>query len=99
MGDDDFIANQAANTFTGGAGRDVFKWLSSADGLNLGGASDTITDFTTGDRIDLTVLNATVSRDASRPNDVQVTSSAGTFSIHLDKFDVEANWGGGWLVA
>jgi serralysin len=99
LGDDDFIANEAANTFTGGAGRDVFKWLSSADGLNFDGASDTITDFTTGDRIDLTLLNATVSRDASRPNDVQVTSSAGSFWIHLDNFNVVTNWGGDWLVA
>jgi hypothetical protein len=77
----------------------VFKWLSSADGLNFGGASDTITDFTTGDRIDLRVLNATASCDESRPYDVQVTSSAGSFWIHLDNLNVVTNWGGDWLVA
>ena len=53
------IANQAANSLTGGGGGDTFAWRSSAD-AGLGALGDAVTDFNPGqsDRIDLSAIDA-----------------------------------------
>ena len=52
-GDDTFIASEAVNLLTGGAGNDTFRFDSAAkaDG-------DVITDFSAGDKIDLSMIGA-----------------------------------------
>lgn len=54
-GDDTLIGGLGADTLTGGAGNDVFKYNSLAE---LSGYTDTITDLTWGDKIDLSAVDA-----------------------------------------
>jgi Ca2+-binding RTX toxin-like protein len=60
-GNDTLIAGLAAETLTGGAGRDQFRFLAHAAGnVPLGGDQTVITDFTPGiDKIDLRGFNVT----------------------------------------
>lgn len=75
-GDDRLRGNGADNTLTGNAGHDVFVF-------RAGGASDTITDFTAGDRIDLAGMGLTLA-------DIQAlgANSGGDFVIDFDGGDM-----------
>jgi serralysin len=55
-GDDILIGGAGADVLTGGAGDDVFRYLDIAD--SAVGARDRIVDFTAGDRIDLSHIDA-----------------------------------------
>jgi len=55
-GNDSLTGGAGADTLTGGAGRDTFVFKTISD--SPVGASDTITDFATGDRIDLRAIDA-----------------------------------------
>jgi Ca2+-binding RTX toxin-like protein len=55
-GDDLLIGAGGADVLTGGAGNDVFKYRSV--GESAAGAGDTITDFRSGDIIDLSKIDA-----------------------------------------
>ena len=55
-GFDTIIANEAVNRLTGGAGGDNFRWIAVTD--SRPGSADTVTDFTSGDRIDLSFIDA-----------------------------------------
>ena len=55
-GNDRIIAGAGADVLTGGAGNDVFQFNAKTD--STPSARDTITDFVTGDRIDLWFLDA-----------------------------------------
>ncbi|HYI49007.1 MAG TPA: DVUA0089 family protein, partial [Allosphingosinicella sp.] len=57
-GQDTLIANQVANSLTGNAGSDLFRWMASGD-AGTGALADTITDFLRGtDKIDLSAIDA-----------------------------------------
>ena len=98
-GADTFVANEAINEQTGGGGPDVFVWTSLADAQNLavGGGEDLITDFASGDQIDLTALNIDHA-DYEKAGDgydlVGYTTPAGneSFRVHVEGTFVETNW-------
>ncbi|MFT3727207.1 MAG: peroxidase family protein [Terricaulis sp.] len=57
-GDDTIVANSAKNTFTGGAGNDLFRFT-SVENSGKNGIRDTITDFVSGhDKIDFSAIDA-----------------------------------------
>jgi serralysin len=58
-GNDILSGGYGYNTFTGGAGNDTFKFTSLAE-KNSGPSSGFITDFTPGDKIDLTGADANI---------------------------------------
>jgi len=98
-GADTFVANEAINEMTGGGGPDVFVWTSLADAQNLavGGGEDVITDFASGDQIDLIALNIDHA-DYEEAGDgfdlIGYTTPAGaeSFRVHVEGTFVEANW-------
>ena len=55
-GDDRITGGRGPDSLTGGAGNDAFVYLSAGD--SVGGASDTISGFAAGDRIDLSAIDA-----------------------------------------
>ena len=57
-GDDVIIGGLGKDTLTGGDGDDVFKYLAMSDSGPTGATRDTITDFTAGDKIDLSAIDA-----------------------------------------
>lgn len=52
-GQDTLVADEQTNVFTGGSGKDVFVFAHVSDLSNAGFLPDRITDFSVGDRIDL----------------------------------------------
>ncbi|SOB78818.1 type I secretion C-terminal target domain (VC_A0849 subclass) [Sphingomonas guangdongensis] len=93
-GADTFNGRGGADTMTGGAGNDTFRYFLASDSPNGGG--DTITDFTLGDRIDLSAMdaNSTVagtqsfsfigSAAFSAAGQVRATNSGATWTIQAD---------------
>ncbi|MGO1078164.1 hypothetical protein [Inquilinus sp. CA228] len=57
-GDDVITGGLGADFLKGGAGNDSFVYTSVADSTVAAAGKDTITDFTTGDRIDLSAIDA-----------------------------------------
>jgi len=57
-GDDMVTGGAGADTLKGGAGNDSFVYGSTADSTVAAAGRDTINDFTTGDRIDLSAIDA-----------------------------------------
>ncbi|HEY7808522.1 MAG TPA: Ig-like domain-containing protein [Croceibacterium sp.] len=55
-GDDKIYGGAGADTLTGGAGNDTFAYMSAAHSTS--GATDLITDFASGDKIDLSAIDA-----------------------------------------
>ncbi len=60
-GNDVLIGGLGADTITGGTGNDTFYYRALADSTVASSGQDIITDFATGDHIDLTRLEATAS--------------------------------------
>lgn len=58
-GNDVLIGGKGADTITGGTGDDTFYYRAVSDSTVASAGQDIITDFTTGDHIDLTRLEAT----------------------------------------
>lgn len=56
LGADTMIGGAGADRLTGGEGRDLFVYRAASD--SRGAAIDTITDFETGDRIDVSAIDA-----------------------------------------
>lgn len=61
-GADDLYGGQGADALTGGTGADTFIFMATGESSKQSGLTDTITDFnyTTGDRIDLSDIDAQV---------------------------------------
>jgi Ca2+-binding RTX toxin-like protein len=57
-GDDVLTGGVGADTLKGGAGNDSFRYTATADSTVAAAGRDTITDFTTGDKIDLSAIDA-----------------------------------------
>ncbi|WP_225771218.1 CHRD domain-containing protein [Inquilinus sp. Marseille-Q2685] len=57
-GDDRLAGGAGADTLKGGAGADTFAYASTADSTVAAAGRDTINDFTAGDRIDLSAIDA-----------------------------------------
>lgn len=55
-GDDSLTGGLDADTLTGGAGNDLFVYAKASE--SFGGATDRITDFSSGDRIDVSAVDA-----------------------------------------
>lgn len=84
---DVLAGGEGADTLTGGTGNDVFRYFSALDS-ERGSASDTITDFLTGDVIDLRRVDA----------DVDTAGSQAFEFIETSRFSGNAgelrHWGG-----
>ncbi len=57
-GSDVIVGGFGADTLTGGAANDTFKYLSTLD--SQPGAADTINDFSSGDKIDVSAIDANI---------------------------------------
>jgi Ca2+-binding RTX toxin-like protein len=57
-GDDTLIGGIGGDVLKGGAGNDTFVYTSIADSTVAAAGKDTIGDFTTGDKIDLSAIDA-----------------------------------------
>ncbi len=57
-GDDVLTGGAGADVLKGGGGNDTFAYVSVADSTVARGGKDTIVDFSTGDRIDLSAIDA-----------------------------------------
>ena len=57
-GDDILIGNLGADVLKGGAGNDSFTYITIGDSTVATAGKDTIADFTTGDKIDLSAIDA-----------------------------------------
>jgi len=57
-GDDTLTGGLGRDSLTGGAGDDIFKYLSIGDSGVGGAVRDVITDFSAGDKIDLSAIDA-----------------------------------------
>jgi Ca2+-binding RTX toxin-like protein len=68
-GDDTLIGGGGADVMTGGAGNDTFVFLAVSDSGLTGATRDRIADFTAGDHIDLSAIDA----DAGTPADESFT--------------------------
>ncbi|MEA3010142.1 MAG: hypothetical protein QOJ91_1834 [Sphingomonadales bacterium] len=92
-GADLILGGLGADTMRGGAGNDVFRFDSAADSTSA--ARDTVEDFASGDKIDLSRIDA----DTSQAGD-QVFSFIGTsgFSHQAGELRVEQVDGTNWLV-
>lgn len=84
---DVLVGGEGADTLTGGTGNDVFRYLSALDS-ERGSASDTITDFLLGDRIDLRGVDADITAAGSQAFDFIET---GRFSGTAGEL---RHWGG-----
>ncbi|WP_395672491.1 calcium-binding protein [Inquilinus sp.] len=75
-GDDRLTGGVGADVLKGGAGNDTFVYLSIADSIVALAGKDTIVDFTTGDRIDLSAIDA----NGTGPGDTAFTFGTGNFT-------------------
>ncbi|WP_395672485.1 calcium-binding protein [Inquilinus sp.] len=75
-GDDVLTGGGGADVLKGGAGNDTFRCLAIADSTVAASGKDTIVDFTTGDRIDLSAIDAT----SDLPDDAAFTFGTGNFT-------------------
>jgi Ca2+-binding RTX toxin-like protein len=76
-GDDTLTGGAGADVLKGGAGNDSFAYVSLADSTVALSGKDTVIDFTTGDRIDLSAIDA----DGNEGNgDTAFTFGTGAFT-------------------
>jgi len=76
-GDDTLTGGVGADTLKGGAGNDSFAYVSLADSTVALAGKDTIIDFQTGDKIDLSAIDADSNPDTG---DTAFTFGAGAFT-------------------
>ncbi|MFM8354086.1 MAG: peroxidase family protein, partial [Gammaproteobacteria bacterium] len=57
-GNDVLIGGTGSDNLTGGAGNDTFRYRTVAESASIATQFDTITDFTAGDKIDLSIIDA-----------------------------------------
>jgi len=76
-GDDVLIGGIGADVLKGGAGNDTFRYLNVVDSTVAAAGRDTITDFATGDKIDLSAIDADGNGDNG---DTAFTFGAGAFT-------------------
>ena len=75
-GDDVLTGAGGADVLKGGAGNDSFVYLAIGDSTVAVAGRDTIADFTTGDRIDLSAIDA----NGEGPGDTAFTFGTGAFT-------------------
>ncbi len=75
-GDDVLTGGGGADTLKGGAGNDRFVYLAIGDSTVAAAGRDTITDFSTGDKIDLSEIDA----NGAGPGDAAFTFGNGAFT-------------------
>ncbi|MGO1080369.1 calcium-binding protein [Inquilinus sp. CA228] len=75
-GDDVLTGGVGADTLKGGAGSDTFRYVGTGDSTVAAAGRDTITDFTTGDKIDLSAIDA----NGAGPGDTAFTFGTGAFT-------------------
>jgi Ca2+-binding RTX toxin-like protein len=75
-GDDILTGGGGADTFQGGAGNDTFVYNAISDSTVAGAGRDTIEDFSTGDKIDLSAIDA----NGAGPGDAAFTFISGNFT-------------------
>jgi Ca2+-binding RTX toxin-like protein len=75
-GDDVLTGGGGADTLKGGAGNDRFVYLAIGDSTVAAAGRDTITDFSTGDKIDLSAIDA----NGAGPGDAAFTFGNGAFT-------------------
>jgi Ca2+-binding RTX toxin-like protein len=75
-GNDVLAGGGGADVLKGGAGNDKFVYFSVADSTVATAGRDTITDFTTGDKIDLSAIDA----NGAGPGDAAFTFGTGAFT-------------------
>jgi Ca2+-binding RTX toxin-like protein len=75
-GDDTLFGGVGADVLKGGAGNDTFGYFSVADSTVAAAGRDTITDFTTGDKINLSAIDA----NGVGPGDAAFTFGTGAFT-------------------
>jgi Ca2+-binding RTX toxin-like protein len=87
-GNDVITGGLGTDNLTGGAGNDLFKFIAILDS-QIGNKHDIITDFATGDKIDLSLIDA--NSNTSAVNDAFSYIGAGAFTkvagqLHFDAF-------------
>ncbi|WP_052121325.1 calcium-binding protein [Inquilinus limosus] len=75
-GDDVLTGGSGADVLKGGAGNDTFRYVAIGDSTLAASGRDTITDFTTGDKIDLSAIDA----NGAGPGDAAFTFGTGAFT-------------------
>ncbi|MGF6227299.1 Ca2+-binding RTX toxin-like protein [Inquilinus ginsengisoli] len=75
-GDDVLTGGAGADVLKGGAGNDHFSYGATGDSTLAAAGRDTITDFTTGDRIDLSAIDA----NGAGPGNTAFTFGTGAFT-------------------
>jgi Ca2+-binding RTX toxin-like protein len=75
-GNDVLTGGGGADVLKGGAGADTFRYVAVGDSTLAAAGRDTITDFTTGDRIDLSAIDA----NGAGPGNTAFTFGTGAFT-------------------
>ncbi len=75
-GNDVLTGAGGADVLKGGAGADTFRYVAAGDSTLAAAGRDTITDFATGDKIDLSAIDA----NGAGPGDTAFTSGTGAFT-------------------
>jgi Ca2+-binding RTX toxin-like protein len=75
-GDDTLTGGGGADVLKGGAGNDTFRYVVTGESTVAAAGKDSILDFTTGDRIDLSAIDA----NGVAPGDAAFTFGTGTFT-------------------
>ncbi len=75
-GNDQLSGGNGADTLKGGAGNDTFVYTSIGESTVAASGRDTITDFSTGDHINLSVIDA----NGDGPGDTAFTFGTGAFT-------------------
>ncbi len=81
-GADKIIGGTGMDTLTGGLGNDAFVLASTSDTGKTSSGADTIVDFTTGDHIDLSAIDAQVSASGYGASGNQAFHFIGTNNFH-----------------
>jgi Ca2+-binding RTX toxin-like protein len=93
-GADQFYGRGGHDVMTGGAGNDTFYFMATTDSTNSVATMDQITDFTTGDHIDLSAIDA----DSTQGGDQAFTFiDAAAFTHHAGELRVTGA-GNSWTV-
>jgi Ca2+-binding RTX toxin-like protein len=75
-GNDTLTGAGGADVLKGGAGNDIFRYVATADSTVAAAGRDTITDFATGDKIDLSAIDA----NGAGPGNTAFSFGTGAFT-------------------